>query len=105
MFEYCLGSVMNSLIDQAVEVFDYDIEPTEEDVWEIARTFEEAPSFTNIFLELFFNKLADKLWEIDDSLEFDWETNCNASYFNYRFDTFENFKPLEDLYDFVENLN
>lgn len=105
MFEYNFGLSLSELIDEAVEVFGYGVEPTEEEVWNIARTYEEPPEVTNIFLELFFNNLANELWEINNTLEFDWELNCDASYFNYRFDTFEDFKPLEDLYDLVENLN
>ena len=105
MFEYCLGSVMNSLIDQAIDVFGDDIEPSGEEVWNVARGYEESPEITNIFLELFFNNLANELWKIDNNLEFDWESNCDALYFNYRLDVSEDFKPLEDLYASIEILN
>lgn len=109
MFEYrFIGSVINELIDQAIDIFGRDIEPSEKEVWNVIRGSSEPPDdaeVTNIFINMFFHNLADKLWEIDNSLEFDWGLNCESSYFNYRFDTFEDFKPLEDLYDFVENLN
>ncbi|WP_019139262.1 hypothetical protein [Peptoniphilus timonensis] len=106
MFEYNIGLILNDLVDQAVEIFGYDVEPTEEEVWEIARTFEEAPSFTNIFLEMFFEKLAEEFWKLDKSLEFDWSINGNASYINYRFNTSDDFNALTDidLYDFLNRI-
>lgn len=54
MFEYNFGLSLSELIDEAVEVFGYGVEPTEEEVWKIARTFEEPPVATNIYLEIFF---------------------------------------------------
>ena len=100
MFEYNFGLSLSELIDEAVEVFGYGVEPTEEEVWKIARTFEEPPVATNIYLEIFFEKLAEEFWKIDDKIEFDWSINANASYINYRFETSEDFKGL----DIIEEL-
>lgn len=101
MFEYNFGLSLSELIDEAVEVFGYGVEPTEEEVWKIARTFEEVPEATNIYLEIFFEKLAEEFWKIDDKIEFDWSINANASYINYRFETLEDFKELNSIEELV----
>ena len=104
MFEYNFGLSLSELIDEAVEVFGYGVEPTEEEVWKIARTFEEPPVATNIYLEIFFEKLAEKFWKIDDKIEFDWSINSNASYINYRFETSEDFKELNSIEELVNTI-
>lgn len=104
MFEYELSETMQDLIDSAVYVFGLDIEPTEQEVWDIARKFAEPPITTNIYLALFFEKLISELEDINPALEFDWETNCYASYFNYKLEDEDDFTELYDVEELVNKL-
>ena len=104
MFNIELGERLNCLVGEAVDIFGYEIEPTIEEIWEMARGSEDPPVFENVFLILFFNKLANKLWEIDKHIQFDYYINSVASYFNYRFDGSEDFRELINLEAFVETL-
>ena len=104
MFDIELGERLNLFVDEAIDIFGFEIEPDTEEIWEVARESKEPPIFENVFLFLFFGKLADKLWEIDENVQFDWDINAIASYFNYRFDESEDFKSLDNLEEFVEML-
>ena len=108
MFMYrFIDNVANGLIVQAVDIFGYDILPSDKEVWDIVRNLSNPPSdneMTSIFVVMFFQNLAGKLWEIDSSLQFDWCSNSQDSYFDYRFNFFEDFKPIGNLYEFVEKI-
>ena len=104
MFNIELGERLNLFVDEAVDIFGFEIEPDTEEIWEVARESKEPPIFENVFLFLFFGKLADKLWEIDENVQFDWSINSTASYFYYRFNESEDFTELFVLGEFVEML-
>ena len=104
MFSIELGERLNLFVDEAIDIFGFEIEPDTEEIWEVARGSAEPPIFENVFLLLFFNKLAHKLWEIDESIQFDWDINAIASYFYYRFNESEDFRELTNLEEFVEML-
>ena len=102
MFKYNFYRSLSKLIDEAVEIFGYGVAPTEKEVWNIARTLEEPPVANNIYMKIFFKKLAEEFWKIDDKIEFDWSINSYSSYISYRFDTSEDFKELDSIEELLK---
>ena len=59
--KYELSEKINYLINEAIEEYGYSIDPSNEEMWEIAKNFDKFPHFENIYTELFYINLIEKL--------------------------------------------
>lgn len=59
--KYELPEKIINLIDESIEKFGYNIDPSDDDVWEIAKNFGRFPHFENIVIELFYQNLIEQL--------------------------------------------
>lgn len=59
--KYELPEKIINLIDESIEKFGYNIDPSDDDVWEIAKNFDRFPHFENIVIELFYQNLIEQL--------------------------------------------
>lgn len=59
--KYELPEKINNLLNEAIEEYGYDIEPDDEEIWEVAKNFDKFPHFENIYIELFYRNLIENL--------------------------------------------
>ena len=79
LFEQDIPSDIGEIIAIAEHV---GISISGQDIWNVARQSAEPPHLGNVYLELLFSSLANRLKTIYPTLIIDYEVNALASYFN-----------------------
>lgn len=91
--KYDIPQNVNDLINEAIEIYGFDIEPTDEEIWDIVKFNEEFPHFDNIFMYTFFVKLEQKL---PKDLKYQYTVNGYDSHLYY-VDENDNFCEITSL--------
>lgn len=86
-----------NLINSAINRYGESIKPTNEEIWAIAKTFPKAPNLDNIYLQLFFNHLEDKLKEDYEDLDINYVIDDQDSQF------FINDESIFDIQAWLDN--
>lgn len=100
MLVYNLSDKLNDLVDESVEKFGYNILPTDEEVWEIAKTQDTLPHFENIYTYIFYNKLIPHL---PKKYTYDYYINGFDSHLYY-YDENGDCYEITTLEDVLENV-
>lgn len=77
---YDIPEHINDLIKEAIEIYGFDIEPTSEEIWDIAKFNDEFPHFDNLYMYIFFTKLTQRL---PQNLKYEYSVNGYDSHLYY----------------------
>lgn len=95
--KYDIPRRINHLINESINEYGYDIEPDNEEIWEIAKNFKKFPYFENIYIDIFYKNLIEKLPE---KYEYDYYINGFDSHLYY-YDENEDCYEINYLRDMI----
>lgn len=98
--KYELSTKLSDLIDESIEKYGYSIEPTSEEIWEIAKNEDKFPHFENIYTCVFYNKLINHL---PKKYTYDYYINGFDSHLYY-YDEQGDCYEITTLEDVLENV-
>ena len=78
--KYDIPQNVNDLINEAIEIYGFGIEPTNEEIWDIVKYNDEFPHFDNIYMYIFFTKLTQKL---PQNVKYQYSVNGYDSHLYY----------------------